>query len=50
MGDIEAIISCIFDFDLKEKKSYQKKKKKICPFSKKVVEDNRAIIFFRPKQ
>ena len=43
MGDIEAIIPCSFDFDLK--------KKKICPpasSQKKVVEDNQTIIFFRP--
>ena len=39
LGDIEAIILCSFDFDLKKKKLPAR------PFSKKVVEDNQTIIF-----
>ena len=45
LGDIEAIIPCSFDFDLKKKK----KSPPARPFSKNVVEDNRTIISFRPK-
>ena len=49
LGDMEAIIPCSFDFDLKfKKKIIIKKKKKIrppAPSQKKAVVDNQTIIF-----
>ena len=45
------LIPCSFEFDLKKETSNKKKKKKKNarhPYSKRVVEDNQTIIFFRP--
>ena len=44
LGDIEAIILCSFDFDLKKKKNPPARSP--ASSQKKVVEDNQTIIFF----